>query len=105
MLIAQKFDRTGPVRSPHAAPEAEALDNTAYGITNIDIGKSFARQRARATDLDGLVALALPRLDALIGEGVSTIEVKSGYGLDRETELNMLRAARRLAQLLSLIHI
>lgn len=53
----------------------------------------------RATDLDGLVALALPRLDALIGEGVSTIEVKSGYGLDKETELNMLRAARRLAQL------
>ncbi|MFT6022719.1 MAG: imidazolonepropionase [Ascidiaceihabitans sp.] len=53
----------------------------------------------RATDLDGLVALALPRLDALIGEGVSTIEIKSGYGLDRETELNMLRAARRLAQL------
>lgn len=53
----------------------------------------------RATDLDGLVALALPRLDALIGEGVTTIEIKSGYGLDRETELNMLRAARRLAQL------
>lgn len=53
----------------------------------------------RATDLDGLVALALPRLDALIGEGVSTIEIKSGYGLDTETELNMLRAARRLVQL------
>ena len=39
---------------------------------------------------------ALPRLDALIAEGVTTIEVKSGYGLDVETELRMLRAARRL---------
>lgn len=52
----------------------------------------------RATDLDGLLAEALPRIDALIAEGVTMIEVKSGYGLDRETELNMLRAARMIAQ-------
>lgn len=45
-----------------------------------------------------LVAGALPRLDALIAEGVSTVEVKSGYGLDIETELRMLRAARALEQ-------
>lgn len=44
-----------------------------------------------------LVAGALPRLDALIAEGVGTVEVKSGYGLDVETELRMLRAARALA--------
>jgi len=53
----------------------------------------------RAASLDALVAGALPRLDALLAEGVSTVEVKSGYGLDRETELTMLRAARRLAEL------
>ena len=37
---------------------------------------------------------ALPRVDALIAEGVATLEIKSGYGLDRETELRMLRVAR-----------
>ncbi|MCC6000061.1 MAG: imidazolonepropionase [Pararhodobacter sp.] len=53
----------------------------------------------RAASEDNLVASALPRLDALLAEGVATIEVKSGYGLDLETELRMLRAARRLAGL------
>jgi len=46
---------------------------------------------------DALVADALPRLDALIAEGVCTIEIKSGYGLNLDVELRMLRAARRLA--------
>jgi imidazolonepropionase len=51
----------------------------------------------RAAGEDELVASALPRLDALIAEGVTTIEVKSGYGLDTVSEARMLRAARRLA--------
>lgn len=50
---------------------------------------------------DALVAGALPRLDALIAEGVTTVEIKSGYGLNMEVELRMLRAARRLAQIRS----
>lgn len=50
----------------------------------------------RAADEDTLVASALPRLDALLAEGVTTIEVKSGYGLDLATEARMLRAARQL---------
>jgi len=45
-----------------------------------------------------LLASALNRLDTLIAEGVATLEVKSGYGLDIETELNMLRVARELSQ-------
>lgn len=53
----------------------------------------------RAASEDDLVASALPRLDALIAEGVTTVEVKSGYGLDQATELKMLRAARRLGRL------
>ncbi|WP_334182580.1 imidazolonepropionase [Novosphingobium sp.] len=52
----------------------------------------------RAASEDELVASALPRLDALIAEGVTTVEVKSGYGLDLESELKMLRAARRLGE-------
>ena len=47
---------------------------------------------------DELVACAIPRIDALIAEGVSTIEIKSGYGLDNKTELTMLRAARKIAK-------
>jgi imidazolonepropionase len=52
----------------------------------------------RAAGEDRLLAGALPRVDALIAEGVTAIEVKSGYGLDVETELAMLRAARRIAE-------
>ena len=53
----------------------------------------------RAASEDELVGSALPRLDALIAEGLTTIEVKSGYGLSLEHELKSLRAARKLAQL------
>lgn len=52
----------------------------------------------RLASEDQLVASALPRLDALIAEGVTAIEIKSGYGLDLETESRQLRAARRLAR-------
>jgi len=52
----------------------------------------------RGASLDALIKGALARVDALLAEGVSTIEVKSGYGLERETELRMLRAARALEQ-------
>ena len=43
-----------------------------------------------------LLASALPRVDAMLAEGVTVIEIKSGYGLDTETELRMLRAARAI---------
>jgi imidazolonepropionase len=52
----------------------------------------------RAATEDGLVDSALGRLDALIAEGVTTIEVKSGYGLDLDSERKQLRAARALAR-------
>jgi imidazolonepropionase len=45
-----------------------------------------------------LLASALTRVDALIAQGVSVVEVKSGYGLEMETELKMLRVARTLAK-------
>ncbi len=50
----------------------------------------------REASEDELIASALPRLDALIAEGVTTIEIKSGYGLSTPDELKMLRAARAL---------
>ncbi|WP_422062045.1 imidazolonepropionase [Sphingopyxis sp.] len=52
----------------------------------------------RAASEAELVTSALPRLDALIAEGVTTIEIKSGYGLSVEDEAKMLRAARILGE-------
>ncbi|BCM81942.1 imidazolonepropionase [Methylobacterium indicum] len=51
----------------------------------------------RKASEDDLVRQTLPRLDALMAEGVTTVEVKSGYGLDLAGERKSLRAARRLA--------
>lgn len=52
----------------------------------------------RASGEEELLAQALVRLDSLLADGVGTIEVKSGYGLDTATELRMLRVAKRLAE-------
>jgi imidazolonepropionase len=52
----------------------------------------------RAASEDEIVAQNLPRLDALLAEGVTTVEIKSGYGLDAATEAKQLRAARRLGR-------
>ena len=53
----------------------------------------------RDASFENLVASALPRLESLISEGVCTIEIKSGYGLDQDNELKMLRVARHLETL------
>ena len=52
----------------------------------------------REASEDALVKAALPRLDCFLDEGAGTVEIKSGYGLDLESELKMLRAARRLEE-------
>lgn len=59
---------------------------------------STVKATRAATEAE-LVASALPRVDAMIAEGATTLEIKSGYGLDIETELRMLRAARAIGQL------
>src|SRR3954452_21124648 len=52
----------------------------------------------REASEDALVRAALPRLDALLAEGVTTVEVQYRYGLETEAELRQLRAARRLGK-------
>jgi imidazolonepropionase len=52
----------------------------------------------RASTEDELFDLALPRFDAILAGGAATVEIKSGYGLDIETEIRMLRVARRLGR-------
>jgi imidazolonepropionase len=52
----------------------------------------------RATDEEDLYRAAVPRLAALVAEGVTCVEIKSGYGLTLDDELKMLRVARRLGE-------
>jgi imidazolonepropionase len=69
----------------------EAIARAGGGIVST-VGATRAASEAT------LLASALERADALIAEGATTIEVKSGYGLDRETELRMLRVARAIGR-------
>jgi imidazolonepropionase len=62
-------------------------------------GITSTTKATRGADEAALVAAALPRLDALLAEGLTTIEIKSGYGLTTDSETMMLAAARRLAKL------
>lgn len=55
-------------------------------------------QATRSADIDQLTQTALSRVDKMIAAGVTSIEVKSGYGLDQECELKMLRVARAIAK-------
>jgi imidazolonepropionase len=85
----------------HAGDRAHEFELRLAGATYEEVARGgggiMSTVRAtRAANEDDLVAAALPRLDQLMSEGVTTVEVKSGYGLDPETELRMLRAARRL---------
>jgi imidazolonepropionase len=76
---------------------AQRLEGVSYEEIARAGGGILSTMRAtRAASEAELVEGALPRLDALLAEGVTTIEVKSGYGLTVADELKMLRAARAL---------
>jgi imidazolonepropionase len=86
----------------YAGNRAHEFELRLQGASYEDIAKAgggiLSTVRAtRGASEDELVALAERRLRRWIAEGASVVEVKSGYGLDRDSELNMLRAARRLA--------
>lgn len=85
----------------HGGDRAAEFEMRLEGASYEEIARSgggiVSTMRAtRAASEDDLVASALPRLDALIAEGATTVEVKSGYGLDGTSEIRMLRAARAL---------
>ena len=77
--------------------EARLLGATYAEIARAGGGILATLAATRAASEADLLAAALRRVDALISEGVATIEIKSGYGLDRESELKMLRVARQIA--------
>jgi imidazolonepropionase len=87
----------------HAGDRAHEFERRLAGDTYEQIARegggilSTVRATRAATETQ-LVDASLPRLDALIAEGVTTVEVKSGYGLDQATELKLLSAAQRLAR-------
>jgi imidazolonepropionase len=86
----------------YAGNRVDEFEARLNGATYADIAasgggiRSTVRATRAATD-DELVAQSRPRLAALAAEGVTTVEIKSGYGLDTANELRQLRAARRLA--------
>ena len=85
-----------------AGNRADEFARRLAGESYADIARSgggiAATVRAtRAADEATLTAASLRRLDALMAEGVTTVEIKSGYGLDEATELRQLRVARHLA--------
>ncbi|WEK51564.1 MAG: imidazolonepropionase [Candidatus Kaistia colombiensis] len=76
------------------------LEGAAYEeIARAGGGILSSVRSTREASEDELFALALARVDTLLGEGVTTLEIKSGYGLDIDTELKMLRVARRIGTL------
>lgn len=76
---------------------AQRLGGASYEeIARAGGGIVSTMRATRDASEETLIAQTLPRLDALIAEGVTTVEVKSGYGLNAADEAKMLRAARRL---------
>lgn len=90
------------VHGGHRAREFEMrLEGASYEeVARAGGGIVSTVSATRGTSEQDLLAAARTRAEALIGEGVSVIEVKSGYGLDLETELKMLRVARALGEVL-----
>ena len=84
-------DRSGEFEQRLGGATYEEIARAGGGIVS-----SVAATRAASED--DLYASALTRLEGLKATGVTTVEVKSGYGLDRESELKMLRVARRIGR-------
>ena len=87
----------------HGGHRAQEWESRLAGATYEEVARAgggiLSTVRAtRAASEEGLFDAALPRLDALLADGVGTVEIKSGYGLDADTELAMLRTARRLGR-------
>jgi imidazolonepropionase len=91
----------------HAGNRSDEFEARLNGATYEDIARAgggiMSTVRAtRAASEDELLRQSLPRVYSLLAEGVTTLEIKSGYGLTLESEANMLRVARRIGRELPL---
>ncbi|MDO8068606.1 imidazolonepropionase [Janthinobacterium sp. SUN206] len=89
----------------HAGNRSDEFEARLNGASYEDISRAgggiMSTVRAtRAASDDELLRQSLPRVLALLAEGVTTLEIKSGYGLDAASEAKMLRVARRIGQTL-----
>jgi imidazolonepropionase len=89
----------------HAGNRSDEWEARLNGASYEDIARQgggiMSTVRAtRAASEDELLRESSPRILALLAEGVTTLEIKSGYGLDLESEAKMLRVARRVGELL-----
>lgn len=87
----------------HAGNRSDEFEARLNGASYEDISRAgggiMSTVRAtRAASDDELLRQSLPRVLALLAEGVTTLEIKSGYGLDAASEAKMLRVARRIGQ-------
>lgn len=87
----------------HAGNRSDEFEARLNGASYEDISRAgggiMSTVRAtRAASDDELLRQSLPRVLALLAEGVTTLEIKSGYGLDGDSEAKMLRVARRIGQ-------
>ena len=87
----------------YGGSRADEFEQRLTGVSYAEIARAgggiAATVRATRNEPEAaLVVSALRRLDCLLAEGVTTVEVKSGYGLDRDTEVKMLAVARMLGQ-------
>ncbi|HEU4815204.1 imidazolonepropionase [Janthinobacterium sp.] len=87
----------------HAGNRSDEFEARLNGASYEDISRAgggiMSTVRAtRAASDDELLRQSLPRVLALLAEGVTTLEIKSGYGLDADSEAKMLRVARRIGQ-------
>ncbi len=88
----------------HAGSRASEFEMRLEGASYEDVARAgggiFSTVEAtNQTSDDGLLSGALKRLDRMLAEGVTTVEVKSGYGLTQEGELRLLRVARKLSEM------
>jgi imidazolonepropionase len=84
-----------------AGNRAEEFELRLNGASYEDIARAGGGivstvKKTRAASEDELFAQSLPRARALLADGVTTLEIKSGYGLDLDSETKMLRVARRI---------
>lgn len=112
--LAQQHDLEGRLVTPalidchthlvHGGNRAREFEMRLNGASYEEVARAgggivSTMKATRAASVEELVAMALPRVDALIAEGVAMVEIKSGYGLSIKEEIKMLRAARKLAEL------
>lgn len=112
----EKIDLDGRLLTPalidchthlvYGGNRAHEFEMRLNGATYEDIARAgggiiSSVKNVRTRSVDELMAESLPRLDALIAEGVATVEIKSGYGLTIDDELKMLQVAQKLETLRS----